>query len=308
MPTKYQLITLVQNMLQDSSFAGATVLEYLNRGQLEVAGGILFPPMDGIPQQLVGTLTPPLPDLMDSDTVSTSTSYAYVSMPTDYQRNMFFATSDASDGRVNITENWLKFKKKWPMLDQDGSVSDIIVKGRLLYYQGIPSSSDTLTLEFYRKPSPVGTVQTLSGLSGTPYYGETVTGGTSTAEGTVIGWDSDMSLLTLYLSDEDTQFNTSESVTGGTSGFTATAASVVNDEPDGIPESLQTALLTHYAAWKIYVERIEDGMEGNRPNSRYNEMEFYKALVSMVYYIGSNREVEPSYIGDEGLYTDIWIN
>ena len=57
---------------------------------------------------------------------------------------------------------------------------------------------------------------------------------------------------------------------------------MVNDDdtPDGIPEHLQTSLLTNFAAWKAY-EFIEDGLEGETPNTqKYMDM-FFNAMKTL---------------------------
>ena len=105
-----------------------------------------------------------LPDLKSSDTVATDTN-PYVSVPSDAgnvfhkkKNSLFFVSSAARDGEVNIFESWIKFLEKWPTLDEAGDVQDVIVVGGKLYYQPIPATADTLTLHFFRKPvSMVGT-------------------------------------------------------------------------------------------------------------------------------------------------------
>lgn len=50
-----------------------------------------------------------------------------------------------------------------------------------------------------------------------------------------------------------------------------------DDTPDGIPEHLQIALLVNFAAWKAY-ELIEDGIEGEIPNTSKFKNSFLEAL------------------------------
>ncbi len=57
---------------------------------------------------------------------------------------------------------------------------------------------------------------------------------------------------------------------------------MVNDdsEPDGLPEHLHVALLVNFAAWKAN-EFIEDGLEGETPNTlKYKEF-FFAALYTL---------------------------
>ena len=53
-----------------------------------------------------------------------------------------------------------------------------------------------------------------------------------------------------------------------------------DDEPDGIPEHLQMSLLTNFAVWKVY-EFIEDGLEGETPNTTKFKSFFMEALKTL---------------------------
>ena len=53
-----------------------------------------------------------------------------------------------------------------------------------------------------------------------------------------------------------------------------------NDEPDGIPEHLQMSLLVNFALWKAY-EFIEDGIEGETPNTIKFKSFFFEALKTL---------------------------
>lgn len=145
MTTKAQLVEAVQrNVDDDEVYDSGTVLNILNEGLLEIAGGVLMPD---------GRTTPPLPDLVDSDTVVTVTDAAFTDLPDDYHRGLFFVSSAANGGSVAIKPlSWIL--EKYPELDESGSVSVVGIKGTSrIYYQSIPSTPDTLTLHFYRKPS-----------------------------------------------------------------------------------------------------------------------------------------------------------
>ena len=50
-----------------------------------------------------------------------------------------------------------------------------------------------------------------------------------------------------------------------------------DDEPDGIPVHLQMSLLSNFALWKAY-EFIEDGLEGEVPNTMKYKSYFIEAL------------------------------
>ena len=137
-----------QGVLQDSSYYSA-ITTWINDAVTAIAAGIRMPD---------GQISPPLPDLFDTDTVDTSTDNAYVSLPSDYQRNLFMV-ADSSGYKISYPRNggyysWGLFIQQISMKDlsETGDVSVVCVRGTKLYYQGIPSSSKTLTVHFYRAP------------------------------------------------------------------------------------------------------------------------------------------------------------
>jgi hypothetical protein len=137
-----------QGIIQDSAFY-AGIVTRINNAVKAIAGGIRMPD---------GQISPPLPDLYDMDTVDTSTSYPYVALPDDYQRHVFMV-SDSNGNELYPPRGgdhysfalFLRQANKKD-LTQAGSVDRVCVKGTKLYYQGIPSSSKTLTVHFYRLP------------------------------------------------------------------------------------------------------------------------------------------------------------
>jgi len=141
------LISQVQEIIDDESFSPTQILGYLNRGVREIAGGVLLPR---------GLWTPPLPDLRTSASVDTSTTYPYVALPTTagnaYHKKLFFCTSEDQALEIKIFASWVKFLKRWPYLDDTGSVRGVCVRGASLYYQGKPSTAESLTLHYFRKP------------------------------------------------------------------------------------------------------------------------------------------------------------
>lgn len=137
-----------QGIVQDSSYYSEATTR-INTAVSVIAGGIRMPD---------GQLSPPLPDLYDMDTVSTSTSLPYVSLPSDYQRNVFMVVDSNGNelypptGGDHYSFALFLRQATHKGLEQSGGISRVCVKGTKLYYQGIPSASATLTLHFYRKP------------------------------------------------------------------------------------------------------------------------------------------------------------
>ena len=196
-PTLSELLTDIKALLQDTSWTDTQITAKINRNLQKIAKGIKKKTDDGSVVQML-----PLPDLYTIGTVTTSTSVPYVSLPSNYQRGLCYIERSAKI-RVDIADSFLEFMDDYPGLDRTHEVTEAAVKGSTLYYQGMPSTADTLTVHYYKKPS------------------------------------------TMSASD---------------------------DEPEGLPEELAWDLLV-YSTVKDYYLLIEDGMDGNTPNTvKYNSL------------------------------------
>ena len=141
-----QLIASIEGIIQDPSYTNLT--ERINEATVNICAGVRMPD---------GTTSPPMPELMASDTLAT-TALAYVALPNDYQRGLFYV-SDSSGDRILPPDggNYYSFmlfmnhcyKKD---LSEVGSVSKVCVRGKRLYYQGIPDDSEDITVMYYRIP------------------------------------------------------------------------------------------------------------------------------------------------------------
>lgn len=143
MATLAQLKAKVSDIIKDTHIRTLSVTKYLNTGMTEIAGGL--------PSTLGNFLTPPLPNLLTIDTVDTATNAAYVAMPTTFQRDLIIAV-DESGTEIDIANSWIDFVSANPLLDRSGTIYEVMEKGGNLYYQGIPTTSEELTLHFYRLP------------------------------------------------------------------------------------------------------------------------------------------------------------
>lgn len=147
-----ELIYRVSLIVQDSSFGDLAIKSFLNEGVQKIAGGVLLPD---------GRTTPPLPELKSSAQVETSTSAAYIPLPSEsgntYHRGLFFVSSEDNDREVKIFDSWIKFLTRYRFIDSAveniaGDVMSCCVRGSRLYYQRVPSTAETLNLHFYRRP------------------------------------------------------------------------------------------------------------------------------------------------------------
>jgi len=201
MSTFEQLIDRTDMLVDDTSMS-VLLGDLINQGVSEIAGGVH--------SALLDVIIPPLPELFSIDAVTTSTSEAYVNMPTTYQRNLQLAVS-AAGSEIDIAHSFIAFTETYPALDKTGIISEVVEQGGKLYYQGIPSAAEEINLHFYRKP---------------------------------------------------------------------VAMTAGDDEPDGIPEHMQIALLTNFASWKAY-EFLENGIEGEIPNTTKYKNYFFEALKTL---------------------------
>lgn len=146
MATLTTITNAIQSVIQDDSYTDMT--DRINDAINNISGGIRMPN---------GDISSPLNDLYVSTTIQT-TSDPYVSLPANYQRNVFYVIDSRGD-RIKQPKggNYYSFmlflnnayKKD---LTQTGMIVNVCVKGRKLYYQGIPSTPTNLTVSYYKIP------------------------------------------------------------------------------------------------------------------------------------------------------------
>ena len=151
-PSSHTFASLINrvNILIDNPAIYDFLGDFINQGVYEITGGMPSL-LDGIENPLLNSLTPPLPGLFTIDTVATSTTAAYVNMPTNFHRDLQFVSS-STGSEIDLAESFIEFAETYPLLNKSGKISELIEHGRKLYYQGIPTSSETVTLHYYRKP------------------------------------------------------------------------------------------------------------------------------------------------------------
>lgn len=149
MATFEELIARTDLLVDDDSLTDS-LGSFINQGVYEIAGGMPSL-LDGITNPLPNVLTPPLPELLTIDTVNTSITKPYVDMPADFHRDLQFVTS-SSGSEIDIANSFIEFVETYPLLNKSGRIAEVIEQGKKLYYQGIPSSSESITLHYYRKP------------------------------------------------------------------------------------------------------------------------------------------------------------
>ncbi len=149
--TLTSLIDAIQAVIQDSAYDEPALTKYINSAISSIAGGIRMPD---------GTVTPPLPDLYTSGVVPTTTA-AYAVLPSNYQRNIFKIVDSSGNiisppgGGDYYAFNLFLKRVSNLNLTETGSVYQVCVKGRKLYYQGIPSAAENIGIHYYKKPTPL---------------------------------------------------------------------------------------------------------------------------------------------------------
>ena len=153
MSTLSELRQFVRIEISDHSISDDDINNALNAVLKKVAGGVVYAE--------IGNLSPPLPELLKTDgEIDADYSDAFVDMPDDYQRDLIFCRN--STEKLIVNDSFLDFMNKYPTLDDSGGVSEVCVQGRKFYYQGLPTTYETLYVHYYRYPD------TLSDDSDTP--------------------------------------------------------------------------------------------------------------------------------------------
>ncbi|MCK4826924.1 hypothetical protein KA005_64920 [bacterium] len=147
MATLSSLTAAIHSVVQDDSYIDGYA-DRINDAVNNIAGGIRMPD---------GTTSPPLPELMASDTISTTTD-AYADLPTNYQRGLFYVVDSSGDRLLppdggNYYSFMLFLNHCYKRdLTETGSVTKVCVRGKKFYYQGIPTDSEDLLAMYYRAP------------------------------------------------------------------------------------------------------------------------------------------------------------
>lgn len=138
MLTAPELIAEVRDCALGASYEDSLYLRYLNRGQDRISGMVL------------------LPDLATFREIDTDPELPYVTLPTDFQRELQTIRSLNGKSPVKIYRSWMEFMRKYPDLDWTGAWVEVAsVRANRLYYQPLVTATDTLTLYYYRLPVPM---------------------------------------------------------------------------------------------------------------------------------------------------------
>jgi len=134
------LISKVQDVEPDPDFSEADILALLNEGQLSIAGG--GERSHGFP------LLAPLPELVSSAVVTLAVDAVSVSMPSTYQRGVFFVTNSSGE-KLAAFDSHIEFLNRYPIL-RTGDTAAYCLQGNLFRYA--PTKAHNVTVHFFRFP------------------------------------------------------------------------------------------------------------------------------------------------------------
>ena len=277
MAKQSELIVNIKDIIQDTAFDSATLLSLMNEAQRKIAGGVLI-----LYPDRTQVLSSPLAALSTSGSLTTSTTYPYISMPSNYGRNLFFLVSETNDLRIEVYSAYGELLAYYPVLENTGRVIAASVVGSLLYYQGMPSTAETLTAYYYRKPHDMATLTGATDISFTATTLRIADAGNEMSKFKA-GQTIDVTGTTL----NNTSFVIASVETDG-SYLTTTVAPVleanssatIKSRPDGIPEHLHEDLLVNYAVMKVF-ERKTIAEKMNMQNVEQYKGYFNAAMINL---------------------------
>ena len=138
-----ELISVVEEIVQDPAFSHAAITTTLNRGLLTIAKGVMLP---GRYQ-----LSPPLPDLYTTGSVQTVVDSGVCSLPDDFSREVV-QVLNSDEEIINLAASFKSFLTSNPQKDT-GSVRVCVVNGKKLLYRDLPSEAETLEVHYYATPA-----------------------------------------------------------------------------------------------------------------------------------------------------------
>jgi hypothetical protein len=133
------LVVKVLNKVQDASYSYDDVLDTFNQCCLELSGQFLFD------------------DLEVMRDIVTAPNRGSIPAPSDFQKNLRYAHSTTHNRQIKVYGSLIKLYREFSQLDQSGVVVGIAVKGRRFYYQRIPSTEETIRVNYWGYPERMET-------------------------------------------------------------------------------------------------------------------------------------------------------
>jgi len=243
------LVDWIKGLIQDTVFSSEDILNYMNEAQNRISGGVMVIYPDG-----TQVTSSPLPDLSTSDELTTSTTNAYISMPSDYGRDCHFLVSETNDIRIEVLTSLGELLTDYPNLDNTGRVTIAAISGKNLYYQGMPSTAETLTAYYYRSPYDMDKYKaaTISFTASTSKIADSSNGLSNYYAGQIIditgSTNNNTNHTVATVATDGSYLTVDGTLTDEALGSTVT----IQSRPDGVPTHLHEELLVNYVAMKIF--------------------------------------------------------
>jgi len=161
-----KLITAIEGVVHDPDYTGEIIEDMINEAVLAIATGVMLPGKY--------ELSPPLPDLWTSDDVLTVLSTGYLSLPADFNRDMFMVV-DSNSELVPIEPSFKKFMVSYAD-EAAGDLFRCAVNGSQLHYRDIPSAAATLTVHYYKTPDTLVESDDIPSCIPTPLHRDLIVG------------------------------------------------------------------------------------------------------------------------------------
>jgi hypothetical protein len=249
MSTQLSIINDIKSVIQDTAFSTDDIRAYMNDAQKAIAGGVLIRYPDRTQVR-----SSPLPELATTESLTSSTSNAYISLPSDYDRDMYFLTSETQELRVIILSGLGELLGYYPALDNTQQIRFAAIARGRLYYQGIPSSAETLTAYYFRTPYDMASYSnsTLSFTASTDKIADSSSGLSVFYDGQVIDVTGTTSNNGSYTISDVASDGSDLTVTGSLTDESAGSTFTIRSRPDGIPAHLHNDVLVNYVCAKIF--------------------------------------------------------
>jgi hypothetical protein len=137
--TTHTLADDVLRILQDPSYSYDDVLSLFNDCLMDLAGEFL------------------LPDLDTWEDIETDPNTDHVRLPVNFMKNLRYAHSTTYNRKIKRYGGLSQLYRLFSTLDQTGRVLGVCAQGRDLYYQRVPSSAETIRINYYRFPDRLNT-------------------------------------------------------------------------------------------------------------------------------------------------------
>ena len=275
MAKQTDLIDGVKEIVQSTEFTSARILQYLNQAQRNIAGGMLI----SYPDRTQVTSSP-LPLLQTDSDLTTSITLPYIDTPSDYGRNLYTLVSSTTGLEIEVMGGLAELLNYYQELDKTFRVTSAAIRGKRLYYQGMPGTAETLTAFYHRNPYDMNTI---TGATDISFATNTITdvgngfgifhaGQTIDVTGTTN--NNDELTISSVAADGSTMVVAEDLTTE------ANQSATIKSRPDGIPVHLHESLLETYCAWKIFERKMKGDIPMEAEAKRYHGL-FLGSMLNM---------------------------